>query len=81
MPWFVSSWRVFGAESAFFGIWLFLARLTPAIANLVEFCWGKERRNQLLPYLGLEETILDEILVDFGSLRPSEAIGAGFRAI
>ena len=42
---------------------------------------GKRRRNQLWPYLGLEETILDVFLVDFGSLRPSGANGAGFRAI
>ena len=45
--------------------------------NLVE----KRRRSQLLGYLGLEETILDVFLVDFGSLRPSKAIGAGFRVI
>jgi hypothetical protein len=53
---------------------LFLVKLTPTFPNLVEFL-GKRRRSQLLGYLGLEETILDEILVDFGSLRPSEAIG------
>ena len=56
---------------------LFLARLTPTIANLVE----KRRRNQLLPYLWLGKTFLHVFLVDFGSLRPSGAIGAGFRAI
>jgi hypothetical protein len=69
--------RLLERESANFGFWLFLAKLTPAIPNLVE----KRRKNQFWPYLGLEETILDEFLVDFGSLRPSRAIGAGFRAI
>ena len=34
-----------------------------------------------MPYLLLEETILDDFWVDFGSLRPYGAIGAGFRAI
>ena len=38
MPRFTSSWHVFwGRVRLFFGIWLFLVRLTPAIANLVEF--------------------------------------------
>jgi hypothetical protein len=32
----------FGAESAFFGILLFLVRLTPTIPNLVEF-FGEKR--------------------------------------
>jgi hypothetical protein len=32
----------FGAESANFGLLLFLAKLTPAKPFLVEFCWEKE---------------------------------------
>ena len=56
---------------------LFLVKLTPAMPNLVE----KRRRNQFWPYLELGKTFLHVVLVDFGSLRPSGAIGAGFRAI
>ena len=56
---------------------LFLASLTPAIPNLVE----KRRKNQFWPYLELGKTFLHVFLVDFGSLRPSEAIGIVFRAI
>jgi hypothetical protein len=32
----------FGAESAKFGLLLLLAKLTPAMPFLVEFCWEKE---------------------------------------
>jgi hypothetical protein len=67
----------FGAESAFFGKLLILVKLTPVMPNLVE----KRRRNQLLPYLWLGKTFLHVFLMDFGSLRPSGANGAGFRAI
>jgi hypothetical protein len=69
--------RLLERESANFGFLLFLAKLTPAMPNLVE----KRRRNQFWPYLGLGKTFLHVFLVDFGSLRPSGAIGAGFRAI
>jgi hypothetical protein len=69
--------RFLGRTPPFFIFLLILAKLTPAMPNLVE----KRRRSQLLGYLELQETILDEILVDFGSLRPYEAIGIGFRAI
>ena len=56
---------------------LILAKLTPAMPNLVE----KRRRNQFWPYLGLGKTFLHVFLVDFGALRPAGAIGAGFKAI
>jgi hypothetical protein len=79
MPRFTSSWRVFGAESASFGIFLFLVRLTPTIANLVEFL-GKREGELVIGYLELQETILHEILVDFGYSQPSGANGAGCRA-
>jgi hypothetical protein len=69
-----NGWRIFGAESAFFAPLLFLAWLTPATPNLVEF-FGEKRRELVIGYLWLQETILRKILVDFGSLRPSEAIG------
>jgi hypothetical protein len=39
---FANSWHVFGAESASFGILLFLVRLTPTILNLVEFLGKRE---------------------------------------
>jgi hypothetical protein len=32
----------FGAGVRLFGNWLFLAKLTPAMPDLVEFCWEKE---------------------------------------
>jgi hypothetical protein len=70
----------FWAGVRLFGNLLFLAKLTPAMPNLVEF-FGKRRRNQFWPYLLLGKTFLHVFLVDFGSLRPSGAIGAGFRAI
>jgi hypothetical protein len=70
----------FWAESANFGALLFLAKLTPATPILVEFCWGKEEESVIGITLA-RETILHVFLVDFGSLRPSGAIGAGFRAI
>jgi hypothetical protein len=69
--------RLLERESANFGFWLFLAKLTPAIPNLVE----KRRKNQFWPYLELGKTFLHVFWMDFGSLRPSGAIGAGFRAI
>jgi hypothetical protein len=69
--------RKIWAESAFFGILPFLVKLTPAMPNLVE----KRRRNQFWPHLWLGKTFLHVFLVDFGSLRPSGAIGVGFRSI
>jgi hypothetical protein len=41
-------------ESAFFGNWLFLAKLTPAMPNLVEFCWGKEEESVIAISLARE---------------------------
>jgi hypothetical protein len=76
-----SRWRVFGAESAFFGILLFLVRLTPATPNLVEFCWGKEEGVSYWHIFGYRKPFLTKFWMDFGSLRPSGANGAGFRAI
>jgi hypothetical protein len=76
----VCSWRFWSGVRHFWQFLLFLAKLTPAMPNLVEF-FGEKRRNQFLPYLLLGKTFLHVFLVDFGSLRPSGAIGAGFRAI
>jgi hypothetical protein len=73
--------RVFGRSPPFLALLLFLAKLTPAMPNLVEFCWGKEGGVSYWHNLELGKTILDVFLVDFGSLRPSGANGAGFRAI
>ena len=60
-----------------FGNFAIFSKLTPILVEFVE----EKRGNWFLPYLELGKTIWDEILVNFGSLRPSGAIGAGFRAI
>jgi hypothetical protein len=72
------SWaRFLERESANLALLLFLVKLTPAMPNLVE----KRRRNQLWPYLWLGKTSLHVFLVDFGSLRPSGAIGGHLQVI
>jgi hypothetical protein len=76
-----SSWRIFWVESAKFDFFAIFGEVNSHYSYFGGVLLGKRRRSQLLRYLGLEETILDEFLVDFGSLRPSEAIGTGFRAI
>jgi hypothetical protein len=42
-----NGWRVFGAESASFGVLLILVRLTPVTPNLVEF-FGEKRRELVI---------------------------------
>ena len=76
-----SSWRIFWAESANFDFFAIFSEVNSHYSEFGGVLLGKRRRSQLLGYLGLEETILDVFLVDFGSLRPSEAIGIGFKAI
>jgi hypothetical protein len=67
----------FGAESAIFGFFAIFSKLTPILVEFVE----EKKGNWFLPYLELGKTFLHVFWVNFGSLRPSGAIGAGFRAI
>ena len=71
----------FGAESAKFGLLLLLAKLTPAMSFLVEFL-GEKRRKSVIGITFATGNLSGRFFWSIlGSLRPSGANGAGFRAI